>query len=396
MLGRSVAERLSAGVWSEELVALCRGCDAVVANLECCVSDRGSPTTLIPGKPFFFRSPPEGVDALLEIGTTVAGLANNHALDFGPDALADTVAHLEGARIEPAGVERRGVLVAAGDLTLGVLAMSDHPAEYSSGIAFADLRRALPDWVRAELERLRAAADFVLAFPHWGPNMTASPARWQRRRAVELIDAGRTSSPVIRRTSSTASSGSRAGSPSTTSATPWTTTRSTASFATTSGCWRSGGRTEARASSSWGLSLDFATRGWRRAPTPTGSPHASRACEELGTAVERTGEARFVVSARSPWPPGGPPGPAVTRRLSVTGLCALAALAAGPATSPAYPRPKKDPAVPSLNTRRPAAPRAPSGARSRPSVSTAAHGAPVGVDDPSLDVCPSACRWASG
>ena len=81
-----------------------------MANLECCVSDRGSPTTLIPGKPFFFRSPPEGVDALLEIGTTVAGLANNHALDFGPDALADTVAHLQGARIEPAGVERRGVL----------------------------------------------------------------------------------------------------------------------------------------------------------------------------------------------------------------------------------------------------------------------------------------------
>ena len=28
MLGRSAAERLSAGVWSEELVALCRGRDA--------------------------------------------------------------------------------------------------------------------------------------------------------------------------------------------------------------------------------------------------------------------------------------------------------------------------------------------------------------------------------
>ena len=85
----------------------------------------------------------------------MAGLANNHALDFGPDALADTVAHLQGARIEPAGVERRGVLVAAGDLDARRARDVGSSAEYSSGIAFADLRRALPDWVRAELERPR-------------------------------------------------------------------------------------------------------------------------------------------------------------------------------------------------------------------------------------------------
>jgi hypothetical protein len=30
----------------------------------------------------------------------------------------------------------------------------------------------------------------VLAFPHWGPNMTVSPARWQRQRAGELLAAG--------------------------------------------------------------------------------------------------------------------------------------------------------------------------------------------------------------
>ncbi len=201
MLGRAVAERLPGAVWSAEVVETCLRCDAVVANLECCISERGSPTWLIPDKPFFFRSPPAGVEALEAIGVTVAGVANNHALDFGPDAFADTLANLHSAGIVSAGggadeeAARRGALVRAGGLTLGVLAMSDHPAEFAAmpdapGIAFADLRHRLPGWVAEELARLRAEADLVLAFPHWGPNMTEGPAPWQRRRAAELLDAG--------------------------------------------------------------------------------------------------------------------------------------------------------------------------------------------------------------
>jgi poly-gamma-glutamate synthesis protein (capsule biosynthesis protein) len=57
-------------------------------------------------------------------------------------------------------------------------------------VAFADLSAELPGWVRAELARLRSEADLVVAFPHWGPNMTSAPARWQRERARELVAAG--------------------------------------------------------------------------------------------------------------------------------------------------------------------------------------------------------------
>jgi poly-gamma-glutamate capsule biosynthesis protein CapA/YwtB (metallophosphatase superfamily) len=205
MLGRKVAERLArhpeAEVWSPQVRQLCRACDAVVLNLECCVSARGAPTSLIPGKPFFFRVPPSGLEALRAIGTSVAGVANNHTLDFGADALADTLLHLRAVDVPPvgagldAGSARRGVVVQAGSSRLGVLAVSDHPAEYASGatrpgIAHADLRRRLPDWIAAELARLRSEADHVLAFPHWGPNMTTAPAGWQRERAHELLDAG--------------------------------------------------------------------------------------------------------------------------------------------------------------------------------------------------------------
>jgi poly-gamma-glutamate capsule biosynthesis protein CapA/YwtB (metallophosphatase superfamily) len=205
MLGRKVAERLArepgAEVWSPQVREVCRGCDALVLNLECCVSGRGAPTQLIAGKPFFFRAPPAAIEPLRAIGTTVAGIANNHTLDFGVDALADTLDHLRAAGVPATGAgldienARRGAVVQAGSARLGVLAMSDHPAEFASapghpGIAHAELRRGLPDWITAELARLREEADYVVAFPHWGPNMSPRPAGWQRKRAHELLAAG--------------------------------------------------------------------------------------------------------------------------------------------------------------------------------------------------------------
>jgi poly-gamma-glutamate capsule biosynthesis protein CapA/YwtB (metallophosphatase superfamily) len=205
MLGRTVAERLAQGpperVWSDELAELCGACDALLCNLECCISARGQPTARIPDKPFFFRAPPAAIEALQAVGTSAVSLANNHALDYERVALCDTFDHLAAAGIAVAGAgsdverARRGVVVAAGELRVGLLAMTDHPAQYaatpeSPGVAFADLRVELPGWVGAELARLAANADLVVAFPHWGPNMTTEPARWQRRRALELLAAG--------------------------------------------------------------------------------------------------------------------------------------------------------------------------------------------------------------
>ena len=205
MLGRTVAERLAEGpperVWSDELLELCGSCDALVCNLECCISERGSPTARIRGKPFFFRAPPAALEALAAIGTSAVSLANNHALDYEEPALADTLEQLAAAGIAAAGAgadverARHGAVVAAGELRLGLLAATDHPAQFAAtrdapGVAFADLGAGLPEWMRTELARLRREADVVVAFPHWGPNMTSEPARWQRTRARELVAAG--------------------------------------------------------------------------------------------------------------------------------------------------------------------------------------------------------------
>jgi poly-gamma-glutamate capsule biosynthesis protein CapA/YwtB (metallophosphatase superfamily) len=205
MLGRGVAEALTSTppeeLWASDIRALAGECDAVVCNLECCISAHGIRTRAIPGKPFFFRAPPVATDSLRAVNVRVASLANNHALDFGEEALADTLGHLRDAEIEPVGAgaeeaaARAGAVVRAGSIRLGVVAVSDHPAEYAvpprvPGIAYADLRDGSPDWLLAELARLREDCDAVIAFPHWGPNMTTQPAFWQHRRVTELLDAG--------------------------------------------------------------------------------------------------------------------------------------------------------------------------------------------------------------
>ena len=206
MLGRGVADSLAQGVaaqdvWDPGVRELAASCDVVVANLECCISERGERTRRIPGKPFFFRGPPSAVDSLHAIGIGAAGLANNHALDYEQEALADTLELLSAAGIavagagDDSGAARHGALVDAGGSRLGLLAVSDHPAEFAAGvdgngIAYADLSGDLPAWLAEELARLRSVADFVVAFPHWGPNMTSAPARWQRRTAQRLVDAG--------------------------------------------------------------------------------------------------------------------------------------------------------------------------------------------------------------
>ena len=204
MLGRGVAEALRSrtpeSLFSDEVVAAAREAELFVLNLECCVSERGSPWP-DPRKPFFFRAPPVAVEALVHLGVDCVTLANNHALDFGSDALLDTFEHLDGAGIAWVGagpdVERARAPVALDrdGFRLGVVAATDHPADFAAGpdlpgVAYADLERRVPAWLVESIRGLDA--DAALVTPHWGPNMTSEPPARVRAAAQELVDAGAT------------------------------------------------------------------------------------------------------------------------------------------------------------------------------------------------------------
>jgi poly-gamma-glutamate capsule biosynthesis protein CapA/YwtB (metallophosphatase superfamily) len=102
MLGRKVAEAIAEhgadAFVAEEVVWVAREADLFVLNLECCISERGE-RPREPGKPFFFRAPLEATTLLGRLGVDCVTLANNHALDYGAEALLDTLAHLDAAGI---------------------------------------------------------------------------------------------------------------------------------------------------------------------------------------------------------------------------------------------------------------------------------------------------------
>src|SRR5919107_5679872 len=102
MLGRNVAEVLAADpaapLVSGDVADHIAGADAFVLNLECCISSRGE-RFRDRRKPFFFRAPPVAAERLAALGVRAVTLANNHALDYGPVALLDTLDHLDAAGV---------------------------------------------------------------------------------------------------------------------------------------------------------------------------------------------------------------------------------------------------------------------------------------------------------
>ncbi len=202
MLGRLVAERLCrdppAALLADGLVEVVAEADLVVLNLECCISEGGRRWP-DPQKPFFFRAPPQAAEALRSLGVDCVTLANNHALDYGAEALLDTFHHLDEVGIAWVGAgpdrdrARSPVVLNHNDLRLGVVGVTDHPAAFAAtgkrpGVAYADLRNEGPGWVTGTIRAVDA--DVVLVTPHWGPNMVRRPVPHVRRAAAELVAAG--------------------------------------------------------------------------------------------------------------------------------------------------------------------------------------------------------------
>jgi poly-gamma-glutamate synthesis protein (capsule biosynthesis protein) len=202
MLGRGVAQALSSGrraVIAPEVVEVAAEADLFVLNLECCISERGERWPAA-NKPFFFRAPPVAAEVLAAAGVGCVTLANNHALDFGRQALLDTFDQLAAAGIGWVGAgpdlasARSPLRMSAGGEELVIAACSDHPRDFAAsgerpGIAFAELRREVPDWLRQTVSEASAEAP-VLVSPHWGPNMTPEPLSYIRQAARALREAG--------------------------------------------------------------------------------------------------------------------------------------------------------------------------------------------------------------
>lgn len=184
------------GVVDEGYRSLIQNADFFMVNEEFPFSTRGVQAE---DKEYTFRLEPERVSMFQEMGIDAVTLANNHALDFGVDALLDTCDTLDGAGIlhtgaganlqearKPVDVELQGKQIAIIGATRVIPVSSwaagkNHPGMLSSYDA-----TALLEEIRAQKE----AGKFVIVYVHWGVERDEKPQDYQRSLGQQYIDAG--------------------------------------------------------------------------------------------------------------------------------------------------------------------------------------------------------------
>jgi len=208
MLGRLVdryilgdPDREPAEIWGDT-VGLFASVDARLINLECVIAASGRP---VPNKTFTFRARPRAIEALRAAGVDFAGLANNHVLDYGPEAMLECLDRLRAAGIAAAGAGRdlaeasAPALITAGSARVAVVALTDNEPAWEAGddrpgvavVRFDEGGLVSPyrERLTAVLGRARETADLVVLCAHVGPNW-GPPSPEMRTLAHQLLECG--------------------------------------------------------------------------------------------------------------------------------------------------------------------------------------------------------------
>jgi poly-gamma-glutamate capsule biosynthesis protein CapA/YwtB (metallophosphatase superfamily) len=203
MLGRLVNDQLKladpAYPWGDTLPIL-RQADITFANLECVLADGGTPQA---GKVYHFRSDVKNVASLKSAAIDVVSLANNHVLDFGVDALRETLVALDQHGILRAGAgtdleaARRPAVRRVGPHAVGFIAFTDNQPDWEAtgrapGIYYVpvdSVDRRVTDLLEL-VRRTKDQVQLLVVSAHWGGNWGSDVPPSHRRLARALIDAG--------------------------------------------------------------------------------------------------------------------------------------------------------------------------------------------------------------
>jgi len=206
MLGRGVNEEIGRvppeSFWGDVLPLL-QSADAVIANLECAITEFDRPWSKTI-KVFHFRADPAAVEVLRAANIRCVSLANNHTLDFQEQGLLDTLRHLDAAGISRAGAgaslaeAAAPVVFQAGGLKIGVVAMTDNEPPFAAGpdrpgtnyMEISTDAAALARVESAAAQARQAGADLVVLSLHWGPNMVLTPSPLFASFAAAAVDRG--------------------------------------------------------------------------------------------------------------------------------------------------------------------------------------------------------------
>ena len=185
------------GVLSQDYQAEIQAADFFMTNEEFPFSTRGTPA---PDKQFTFRVHPEKVKLMQEMGIDLVTLANNHALDYGRDAMLDTIDTLDHAGIRHVGAgknlaeARKPDVVELNGRTFAFIgATRVYPeADWAAGTDSAGMFSAYDGGAQLaeEVKAAKQQADYVIAYVHWGIEREETPNEVQKSIAHRLVDAG--------------------------------------------------------------------------------------------------------------------------------------------------------------------------------------------------------------
>ena len=178
----------------QDVMPVLRQADLVAGNLESSISSRG---IAVENKKFTLRAEPVAALALKSAGIRVVSLANNHSMDFGPLALQDTLAALDENTIlyTGAGMDlddaRAPAIVKIKGKTLAFLSYSlTFPLEFFASAGQPGTAPGYADFVKADIEKVRSAADLVVVSFHWGAELMTAAKDYQVELGHQAIDWG--------------------------------------------------------------------------------------------------------------------------------------------------------------------------------------------------------------
>ncbi len=201
MLGRTIGEMIKTigpQVPFLDTADTLRSADITVGNLECPISDRGEPEP----KTYAFRAPVAAGESLAYAGFNLVNLANNHSLDFGPQALSDTLEILAANGVQAVGAGMNATqayapaFIEVNGLRIAFLGFVDvFPTDYDyrtweagpdqPGVAWAH-----EDRVREGVIAAKAEADIVIVLVHNGYELVQQIGSQQQLIAHAAIESG--------------------------------------------------------------------------------------------------------------------------------------------------------------------------------------------------------------
>lgn len=180
----------------EEMLSYMQNADLFILNEEFPFSLRGEP---MEDKQYTFRIDPKYVKIFQDLGTDIAGIGNNHILDFGQSAFEDTIDTLKQAGIAYAGGGKNLAEASApvvreiNGQTFAFFAatrVSPSYSWYASDSKPGVLQTYDPKTLNNAIAEAEKQYDHTIVFVHWGIERNEMPEDYQRSLAKGYIDAG--------------------------------------------------------------------------------------------------------------------------------------------------------------------------------------------------------------